>query len=275
MSEQRSARVRERLLRMEHVAHCGENSTHKKRANAYRSDQTAVCWGSNRKGKLGNNSTTNSPAPVAVLGLTDAVQIALGADYYSCARRSSGQVVCWGDNVYGQLGVTVIADSPVPVAVPGISDAVDLGLGAAHSCVRRASGQVVCWGNNSEGQLGTGSSDASSSTPSPVSNLSDGAAIALGGTFSCAVRTYGAVACWGSGGIGTLGNDATDASRVPVTATGLTDAVDIALGSVHACALKRSGHIACWGYNGSGQLGYVTLPRSESPTPLDVGPPAP
>ena len=48
------------------------------------------CWGWNRDGQLGNNSTTSSPVPVAVSGLgSGVVTIAVG-DYHTCALTPAG-----------------------------------------------------------------------------------------------------------------------------------------------------------------------------------------
>src|SRR5688500_15386294 len=57
--------------------------------------------------------------------LSDAVDID-SSGYFVCAVRENGQVVCWGDNTIGQLGVAApdaggtVASSDRPVAVPGI-----------------------------------------------------------------------------------------------------------------------------------------------------------
>lgn len=40
---------------------------------------------------------------------------------HSCALRSAGTVVCWGDNGNGELGDGTIANSPRPVQVAGVN----------------------------------------------------------------------------------------------------------------------------------------------------------
>ena len=71
----------------------------------------AYCWGYNNSGQLGNNSTTNSPVPVAVMspsktlpGLTF-TQITAG-QYFMCGLDNTGAAYCWGANGSGQLGPT-------------------------------------------------------------------------------------------------------------------------------------------------------------------------
>ncbi|MBZ0240541.1 MAG: hypothetical protein K8H77_07745, partial [Cutibacterium acnes] len=57
-------------------------------------------WGSNGSGRLGDNSTTNRPTPVQVLGLTDVAAIAAGGTH-SLALLNDGTVRAWGSNSSG------------------------------------------------------------------------------------------------------------------------------------------------------------------------------
>jgi alpha-tubulin suppressor-like RCC1 family protein len=67
------------------------------------------CWGKNLAGELGLGHTDQLPSPVEVtslerLALGDAaVSIHTRADH-SCALLRSGNLRCWGNNEYGQLG---------------------------------------------------------------------------------------------------------------------------------------------------------------------------
>jgi len=71
----------------------------------------AYCWGDNASGKLGNGSTTDSLVPVKVSRLTypggigdkSILDIEAGATF-TCVIIDTGEVYCWGDNAYGQLG---------------------------------------------------------------------------------------------------------------------------------------------------------------------------
>jgi alpha-tubulin suppressor-like RCC1 family protein len=76
-------------------------------------DGTVKCWGSNQDGELGDGTSTVNPScngdacsttPVMVSGLHGVAAIADG-DGLGCALLVSGAVECWGDNVYGELGV--------------------------------------------------------------------------------------------------------------------------------------------------------------------------
>ena len=75
------------------------------------------CWGSNSWGQLGDGSGSDSLVPVNVSGLASgALSIGVGSDQ-SCAVVSAGRVLCWGSNLYGQLGNDSNADSLEPVFV--------------------------------------------------------------------------------------------------------------------------------------------------------------
>jgi alpha-tubulin suppressor-like RCC1 family protein len=118
-----------------------------------------LCWGSNSTGQLGDGTRTDRQAPVPVLGISEAVEVAAG-DMHACARRRSGRVSCWGRNEFGAVGDDTMGPSTVrakPVEVVRLGEAVGLALGGAHSCARRAAGEILCWGVNNFGQLGDGS----------------------------------------------------------------------------------------------------------------------
>ena len=75
------------------------------------------CWGFNLWGELGNNSTTESHVPVQVRGLTSNVTaVAIGYNH-TCALLVDGEMRCWGDNYYGELGNNSTTSSSVPVLV--------------------------------------------------------------------------------------------------------------------------------------------------------------
>ena len=126
-------------------------------------DGRAYCWGSNRSGQLGDNSTTDSAVPVAVdiSGvLADKTVTAISAGFFYACAVADGHSYCWGRNRGGQLGNNSTTRSRVPVAVAsGVlagKTVTAIAAGYWHTCAV-ADGQAYCWGNNFYGQLGNNS----------------------------------------------------------------------------------------------------------------------
>ncbi|MEI8257803.1 MAG: RCC1 domain-containing protein, partial [Deltaproteobacteria bacterium] len=97
-------------------------------ACAVRTDGTALCWGNNGRGFLGDGTTLSRYEPAPVSGLTDATLVAVGG-VSSIAIRAAGTLVRWG---------TLVTDfmprlSPIPFST--VTDAVDIDVGMQHGCL--------------------------------------------------------------------------------------------------------------------------------------------
>jgi alpha-tubulin suppressor-like RCC1 family protein len=234
------------------------------------SNGTAMCWGDNIYGQLGDGTAERSDTPVAVSGLTNAVAISAGY-YHTCAVLSDGTARCWGLNNRGQLGDGTTKDSDTPVAVSGLSNAVVISAGDWHTCALLSNGTARCWGDNTDGQLGDGTAGTHSTTPVAVSGLSNVVAISAGWERTCAVLSDGTARCWGRNDYGQLGDGTSGTNRLtPVTVSGLGNAVAISAGWYQTCALLGNGTARCWGSNAFGQLGDGTT--TDHDTPVTVGP---
>jgi alpha-tubulin suppressor-like RCC1 family protein len=134
------------------------------------SDGTLVTWGWNVFGQLGDNTTTNKFAPVAVktangvsalFGKTVVTMSAGGL--HNLALCSDGTLVAWGANTVSQLGDTtkVTRLAPVKVYNVGALSAIfgktvtNISAGASHSLAVCSDGTMAAWGDNSSGQLGS------------------------------------------------------------------------------------------------------------------------
>ena len=136
-------------------------------------------------------STTTTPPPppttappatttTTVPGLpTVAADSVAAGGFHTCAALVDGTVLCWGSNLFGQLGFGSSATSrSTAVAVSGLTSAVEVAAGLFHSCARRSDGTVWCWGNGQAGQLGNGST-ANRTTPVQVTGITTAVAITV------------------------------------------------------------------------------------------------
>ena len=121
-------------------------------------DGSAVCWGSNSDGQLGDGTTTppvSETTSVAVLGISHLLDITAGAKH-TCGLRVDGTVWCWGDNALQQLGAGAGTDSTDPVQVAGLPSARTVEAGPYHTCALVGDGTIWCWGSDDYGKCGGG-----------------------------------------------------------------------------------------------------------------------
>jgi prepilin-type N-terminal cleavage/methylation domain-containing protein len=127
------------------------------------SDNQIYCWGNGVDGELGNNTTTTSPVPVAVVNTGvlsgKSVLSTFSGDNQTCAIASDNQAYCWGYNSEGILGNNSSTNSPIPVAVTTSGalsgNTILSGAGStADTCVIASNFNAYCWGDNGHGQFG-------------------------------------------------------------------------------------------------------------------------
>ena len=242
------------------------------------------CWGNGVSGRLGygNQLTVGDNETPAAAGAVDigagrrAIAISAG-DFHTCVIRDDGTLLCWGFGSGGQLGrgtTTDVGDDETPAAAGPLNlgghAARAVSGGKGHTCAILDDGTARCWGFGADGRLGYGSeASITSAAAAPAVNLGPGrtaVAITAGEAHSCAVLDNGGVRCWGFGGNGRLGYDATAsigdspgetaASAGPIAFGAGRTARGITVGFSHSCALLDDGTLRCWGFGGSGRLGY-------------------
>lgn len=139
------------------------------------------CWGLNygslvAGGVIGAGSVDGVFEPIELTLPTDLgwhrfVSLAVSM-VSTCALTDEGRAYCWGDNSFGQLGVTGVATSQTPLAVETNKIFSKLVAGQLHVCGHTTDKKVYCWGGNSELQLGDALfTDASSFEPRLVNDL--------------------------------------------------------------------------------------------------------
>lgn len=200
-------------------------------------------------------------------GCNDAIALAAG-QRHACALREQGDVVCWGRNSSGELGIGMVSTSaPLPLTVASLDGVSSISSRVGHTCAVLRDGDARCWGDNSRGQVGDGTT-ADRASPVSVALSSGVVAIGAGYLHTCAVMADATVRCWGEGSDGQLGNASRVDSSTPVPVSTLSSVRSVGAGAGHTCALRDDGTVWCWGSNMSGEIGH---PSAESEfTPVRV-----
>ena len=201
------------------------------------------CFGGNVRGQIGmpisgsgfkpqapsipnvKNITTNCSAdyagvsnPCSMNGIDSAKVLAVSVGVaHSCGLTSSGEVLCWGDNSHGQLGLDVPANTaggdpfytePHPEAdyvhrkIEGVSsklqNVVQITSGPWHTCALTTTKDVYCWGANPAPEYvltdivslfcGPGASNRCVPEPTLISSMSGAVSLSAGG-FGSRIQT--------------------------------------------------------------------------------------
>ncbi|WP_437648574.1 RCC1 domain-containing protein [Sorangium sp. So ce362] len=264
------------------------------------------CWGLNWYGALGLGDTTargNDPTGsmgdalpfvdigTEIVGATPLVPttIVAGGDHTCIIESTHSQIKCWGSDVYGQLGVGMMAPGPppargdepgemgssLPFASTGSQTVHQVAVGYNHVCAHLNGGGVKCWGYNGAGQLGLGDADARGDVNGEMGVSLDESLIGVvesiiaGESFTCALQelpssSLTGIKCWGSSFGGKLGNGATSNQGDSVAEMSSLDFINLgtnrtvksaSAGNSHVCAVLDDDTLKCWGSNSSGQLG--------------------
>lgn len=178
-------------------------------------DGRVVAWGQNNFGQLGDGTTTQRTTPVftnlTMLAAGETITDIAAMSDHNLALTSTGRIIAWGNNQFGQLGdaSTTQRTTPVFVALPAGTTVSAIGVGWDHSLAVTSTGGGLAWGNDSHGQLGNdGTRPATTSSPSAII-LPAGVSLATvdgGIDHSVALTTDGRVLAWGYGGSGQMGD---------------------------------------------------------------------
>ncbi|MFO0663951.1 MAG: hypothetical protein U0174_08370 [Polyangiaceae bacterium] len=277
------------------VAACVEDTSSKPTVDGGTSD--ASSGGKEDGFTPGSDGSVEGDAGIALL--TDAVAIAAGAEH-TCALRASQDVICWGGNGSGQLGVpaaqTPRSSVPVRVTLPDGGKAKAIAAGTRHTCALMTTGKIACWGENTTAQLGRSPLDPVNPNADYVvdpieftSGWKGASAIAGGGGHTQALVPAGALVNgkdafwlwgWGKNAFGQLTRDsfgfpvssplvATLDGKEPTPSMNQLPVLAIALGDDFGCAqgfIPTPGgswfeRVVCFGASGKKQTGTL-LPGS-------------
>lgn len=183
-------------------------------------DRHVWCWGSTFGGGLGrpgNDAGAADSLPGPVVGVDDAVQVAVSL-VSGCALRADGTLTSWG--LYS-LGRDDTSPAAAPVQMPAgvhVTQVTALSAYSGGYCALDDGGAVWCWGNNRYGGMGAGSVVDGAvvpqdvALPTQVAGLSGVVRLASGpgAGHVCALLQSGAVKCWGQNESGQLGSAPAD-----------------------------------------------------------------
>lgn len=221
---------------------------------ALRNGSEVWCWGGSDPLAASDDVGVSTPIlDASGATLSNVTRLAAGGSH-TCALTQAGEVLCWGQNTYGQLGHTCDGSDPAttcmsdPVARPvlaslepdvPLNEIVQISVGKDYSCAEKLGVGLLCWGTDKEGQLGDG-------PDSQRQLLLPSAPIALESEQwkTCALLAGGDVYCWGDN----------EVYQPVLRASGATHP---RAGFDSACRVN-GGAVECRGLNSSGQLGDGT-----------------
>lgn len=249
-----------------------------RRACAILDDGTLKCWGE------------GVATPVTIDAGSTFKQVAIGGQ--TCAIKSDDTLWCW------------TSAAPTLVQVAGTYAAV--AVGDDHACAITLGKTLACWGSNNQGQLGLGHYMTGPTTPTAIiGDNTDWSTVTAGEEHTCALKTSGALWCWGGAtnlthtpaavhdtetfidlsivGSGTMvvrsdgtflrGSGANIAvyNGIPSTWKLVRETYGAGI-HTHRCGLRNDNTLFCWGSNWRGQIGLVETGAPQgATTPTQVG----
>jgi len=263
-------------------------------------DGRVRCWGAGADGRTGQGNTEDLgdneppsqgvdlpfPGPVRTIGLGDG---------FGCALLGNGDVMCWGKNANGRLGLgttdAVLDDGRDELAAVQLDVPVDaLAVGREHACVVQQGGAVRCWGAGGRGRLGYGMEPMMSGNDvgddelavdlQPIQIGGQALALTAGVEHTCALLVNGDVRCWGAFSEGRLGvpglseeiGDDEDPDTIAALDFGGLAVSTVVADGHHTCAVVgEDDELWCWGKGTNGRLGTGAATDVEAPQKIETG----
>lgn len=266
---------------------------------AIKSDGTLWAWGLNVDGQLGDGTGGAgryqlTPEQIGVA--KDWLAVAAG-DAHSIALEgtTSPQIMAWGQNASGQLGLgatlaaSIFTNMNVPTKVTKAITVVNsndvlgtspysglpwtaISAGGSNSMAMRHDGTVFSWGDNTYGQLGQ-VIPVNVSVPTQLAPIGAGIlgaiAIATGRYHSLAILSDHTLFAWGANASGQVGDGSTTNRAAAVQVGTDKNWYAVAAGGAHTLAIKQDRTLWAWGSNSDGQLGDGTT--TDSVLPEQIG----
>ncbi|RDX74543.1 Ultraviolet-B receptor UVR8, partial [Mucuna pruriens] len=211
-------------------------------------------------GRLGHGDHSDMfiPHPIRALQGLMIEQIACG-DSHCLAVTMDNQVLSWGRNQNGELGLGTTEDSLLPQKIQkfeGIRIKM-VAAGAEHSVAITGDGNLYGWGWGRYGNLGLGDRNDRLLPEKVTVNGDKIAMVACGWRHTICVSSNGELYTNGWGKYGQLGHGDFEDHLVPSKVEALSDKFisQVSGGWRHSMALTSSGQLLGWGWNKFGQIG--------------------
>jgi alpha-tubulin suppressor-like RCC1 family protein len=238
------------------------------------------CWGRGYEGQLGIKAfagkdpdnlafnaapANNALVPQNVKGIDGVVTaLAVGA-FHTCVALSMGNVQCFGQNRYAQLGAgSEDMLSYVPLDVDLGPPILSLKAGKYTTCASLVNGALKCWGQqfwDFDPRVGSNmDSDLSSrlmaNVPGNVTVVGHVKQLEMGGYHACILTDQTTqLQCFGFNNCGQLGDGTVKDKPKPVPISSFEKVVQFGLAAEASLAITRQGKLYFWGDNENGLLG--------------------
>ncbi|TDH65060.1 uncharacterized protein CCR75_002142 [Bremia lactucae] len=248
---------------------------------AVTTEGTVYSWGYNDRGQLGLGLTlSKSHTPRKIESLRDKYLITTAAVSYhhSAVISSNGELLMFGMNDCGQLGLNHTQHQSTPQFVDSLSSqfVTKVACGLYHTIVSTRNGDVYSFGKNDYGQLGLGHTrNIQLPTLVKISFGEDDIKIKdvnCGYYHTVTISDQGKLVTWGRNDYGQLGIGSKDhkqtAQLVPLPLS--TKIISASCGCYHTLILKANGRVMAFGRNNKGQLGTGPRTLASADLPLPV-----
>lgn len=199
---------------------------------------------------------------------TEGTAFAAAGNAFTILLMNDGTIKTFGSNYYGELGILENSGTsvltPVPTAVPNVSNVKAVSAGHSHAILLMKDGTVMSFGNNNYGELGR-SENVRTITPNPIPTKIPGVSgvkdIATGTRHTLLLMNDGTVKAFGYNYAGQLGVESNigtyEPNSVPTQIPGLSKVKAIYSGGLSNFLIMEDGTVMSFGYNNFGQLGRI------------------
>jgi alpha-tubulin suppressor-like RCC1 family protein len=219
---------------------------------AQKKDGTLWAWGDSNTKQLGLVSGSSSTTPALCNSNLTKIKTAQFGTTHTAAISEDGNLWLWGNNSYGQLGVSKMeAEKPKQL---GTSEWSSCSAGFIHNVAIKKDSTLWAWGGNVMNEVGDGTM-TQQDIPVLINKEKCWIFADAGLHHNLAIKKDGTLWAWGANANGQLGNKNTAQKSKPVKIGKDTDWVSVEAGFDVSFGIKKDGSLWSWGANYAGFLG--------------------